>query len=157
MAPDARGLDWPAMRRTVLVIVLLGVLTAGCSLATASTDGGGFVAADGTTDIAAAEREPAPDVSGPTLDRSTLALSDLDRPVVIHFWASWGGPCAQEGPPLAASAERDADRGVQVVGVNVRDTRANAQSFEREYGISYPSWDDESASIASQCVSSSAR
>ncbi|HSJ45512.1 MAG TPA: TlpA disulfide reductase family protein [Euzebyales bacterium] len=137
------------MPRLLLVVAALAVLTAGCTLGTAA-EGDGFVSADGTTDIAAGEREPAPEVTGPTLDGSPLALADLNGPVVVNFWASWCGPCAQEAPHLAAIAERYADRGVQVVGVNVRDTTANALAFEREYDISYPSWDDESAQIASQ-------
>lgn len=126
------------------------VLVAGCSLGAASGEGDGFVSADGTTDFAPVDRQPAPDVVGPTLDGSSLALGDLDGPVVLNFWASWCGPCAQEAPHLAAVAEEFGKDGVEVVGVNVRDTVANAQSFEREYGISYPSWDDESAQIASQ-------
>ncbi len=137
------------MSRFLLVVAALAVLTAGCTLGTAA-DGDGFVSADGSTDIAAGERQAAPDISGPTLDGSSLALGDLDGPVVVNFWASWCGPCAQEAPHLAAIAEQYADRGVQVVGVNVRDTTANALAFEREYDISYPSWDDESAQIASQ-------
>ena len=137
------------MSRALLALVAALVLTAGCSLGTAS-DGSGFVSADGTTDIAVGDRQAAPAVTGPTIDGDELALADLDGPVVGNFWASWCGPCAQEAPHLAAVAEQYADRGVQVVGVNVRDTVANALAFEREYEISYPSWDDESAQIASQ-------
>lgn len=136
------------MRRTLLVVVATVVLLAGCSMASASDDGDGFVAAQGTTDFAVDQRQPAPAVSGPVLDGSTLSLAHLDGPVVINFWASWCGPCAQEAPHLAAIAEQYDD--VEVVGVNVRDTPVNATAFEREYDISYPSWDDESAAIASQ-------
>lgn len=132
------------------VMAALVVLTAGCTLGTAAADGDGFVSADGTTDIAVTDRRAAPAISGPTLDGSPLALEELDGPVVVNFWASWCGPCAQEAPHLAAVAEQYGDRGVHVVGVNVRDTAANAQAFEREYEISYPSWDDESAGIAAQ-------
>jgi thiol-disulfide isomerase/thioredoxin len=138
------------MPRFLLAIVALAVLTAGCTLGTAPADGEGFVSADGTTDIAIADRQPAPAVSGPTLDGSSLALEELGGPVVVNFWASWCGPCAQEAPHLAVISKQYADRGVRVVGVNVRDTTTNARAFEREYGIEYPSWDDESAQIASQ-------
>lgn len=141
-------LDWRSMIR-ILVIVTLLVLTAGCSLAAAPGENADFVAADGTADFAAGEREAAPDVSGPTLDGQVLSLAELPGPVVVNFWASWCGPCAAEAPHLAALDEQYGDQ-VSVVGVNVRDTPANAQAFEREYGISYPSWDDESAQIASQ-------
>jgi thiol-disulfide isomerase/thioredoxin len=89
-------------------------------------------------------------VTGPALDGSELSLEQFDGPVVVNFWASWCGPCAQEAPHLAALAEQYGPKGVSIVGVNVRDSVANAKAFEREYGIRYPSWDDESAQIASQ-------
>jgi thiol-disulfide isomerase/thioredoxin len=138
------------MRRTLLSVIAMAVLVGGCSLSAAPGEGSGFVSADGTTDFAPDDRQPAPPVTGPTLDGSSLALDELDGPVVLNFWASWCGPCAQEAPHLAAIAEEYEDDGVHVVGVNVRDTPTNAQSFEREYGIAYPSWQDESAQIASQ-------
>ena len=138
------------MRRTLLLAAAMFMLLAGCSLGSASGEGDGFVAAEGTTDFALQDREPAPEVSGPVLDGSMLALDDLDGPVVVNFWASWCGPCVQEAPHLAAIDEEFGKEGVEVIGVNVRDTPANAASFEREYGIAYPSWDDASAQIASQ-------
>lgn len=138
------------MHRTICLAVAVLVLISGCTLGSAAADGDGFVSADGTTDFAVEQRGPAPDVTGPTLDGEQLALSDVDGPVVLNFWASWCGPCAREAPHLAAIAEEYGPDGVSVIGVNVRDTRANATAFEREYGITYPSWDDESAQIASQ-------
>jgi thiol-disulfide isomerase/thioredoxin len=137
------------MHRTLPLVVALLLLATGCGMTAAPGDGEGFVAADGTTDFAPADRQPAPEVEGETLDGSTLALDELPGPVVVNFWASWCGPCAKEAPHLAAVAEQYDGR-VSMVGVNVRDSAANARAFEREYGIEYPSWDDESAQIASQ-------
>jgi thiol-disulfide isomerase/thioredoxin len=137
------------MRHTVFVVVA-ALLVAGCSVAASSNGGRGVASADGGTDFAPDDRQPAPAVAGPTLDRSSLALDELGGPVVLNFWASWCGPCAQEAPHLTAIAEEFEEDGVVVVGVNVRDTTANAQAFEREHGISYPSWEDPSAQIASQ-------
>lgn len=137
------------MRRT-LTLVVAGLALAGCSLGTAADAGIGFVSRDGGTDFAPDDRAPAPEIAGTTLDGSQLALSDLDGPVVLNFWASWCGPCVQEAPHLAAISRQYEPRGVSVVGVNVRDTRANARSFERDHQIPYPSLVDESASVASQ-------
>lgn len=149
MPVSGRTLDWVAMRRTSLLVALLMLMT-GCSLGSAPGEPGGFVSADGQTDFAADDRQPAPSISGLTLDGAPLSLADLSGPVVINFWGSWCGPCVAEAPHLAAVAEQYAAEGVSVVGVNVRDTTVNARSFEREYGITYPSWYDESAQIASQ-------
>ncbi len=110
----------------------------------------GFVDGAGIRDFAVGEREPAPNLVAETLDGERLALADLDGPVVLNVWASWCGPCAKESPHLQAINETYADEGVHVVGVNVRDERANARSFERDHGITYPSFYDEGSSLAHQ-------
>ncbi|MDQ6669193.1 MAG: TlpA family protein disulfide reductase [Chloroflexota bacterium] len=82
----------------------------------------------------------APDFSLGLFDGSTFSLSDALRtgkPVVVNFWASWCGPCADEAPLLQDAARRNADR-FTFVGVDVQDLDADAQSFLRKYGVSYP-------------------
>jgi thiol-disulfide isomerase/thioredoxin len=97
------------------------------------------------------DREPAPPVVGETLDGAELALADLDGgPVLVNFWASWCGPCIDEAPELRDLHDAYAAEGVHVVGVNVRDRATNAQRFERDFAIPYPSWQDPAAEIAAQ-------
>src|SRR6266852_210360 len=63
----------------------------------------------------------APDFSLGLFDGSTFKLSDTlasGKPVVLNFWASWCGPCADEAPFLQDGARRNADR-IVFVGVNV--------------------------------------
>ncbi len=134
--------------RPVTLALLLAVLVAACSTGTVTDPDAEFVPGDGTSLYAPADREPAPPVVGRTLEGRRLALADLDGPVVVNFWASWCGPCAEEAPHLAAIAREYRDRGVHVVGVNVKDQPANARSFERDFAVPYPSWYDEAATIA---------
>ena len=138
------------MRRALIVAasVAAGLLLAACQGGSATETGAGFVAGSGTVDLDVDEREPAPDVAGETLDGEDLSVGALDGPVVLNFWASWCGPCAAEAPDLVATHERYADRGVHLIGVNVRDSRTNARSFERDFEKPYPSLYDEDSSIA---------
>src|ERR1700716_1037164 len=82
----------------------------------------------------------APEFSLGLFDGSTFTLSDAlktGKPVVVNFWASWCGPCADEAPLLQDAARRNADR-VSFVGVDVQDIDADAQAFLRKYAVSYP-------------------
>lgn len=131
------------------------VLGLACALALAACTPGssqeqridGFVSARGGSFIELDQREPAPDVRAETLDGDMLALEDLEGPVLVNFWASWCAPCADEAPHLQAVHQAYGQE-LHVVGVNVRDNRPNALTFERDFGVTYPSWYDKAGSIA---------
>lgn len=85
-----------------------------------------------------------PRIEGTTIDGQALDLADLrGRVVVLNVWGSWCGPCRAEAPDLVAVSNETATRGVQFVGVNVRDNLAAARAFVRTYQIAYPSFDDQ--------------
>jgi thiol-disulfide isomerase/thioredoxin len=93
------------------------------------------------TTLPAAQRPAAPDISGRTVEGRQLSLSDYrDKIVVLNVWGSWCDPCRAEAPNLAAVAKETAGKGVQFVGINIRDyDTAQSKSFERSFGITYPS------------------
>lgn len=130
------------------LVVVFALIASACSGAAQGAPTAGFVAGDGSQSvIPAAERELAPVVEGETLAGEPLALADLRGPVVVNFWASWCGPCAKEAPALRNVATAYDGR-VEFVGVNVKDQPAAARTFEESFKVQYPSWYDETASIA---------
>ncbi len=114
------------------------VLT-GCS-ADPSTDAG-FVSGDGSVTILdPGARAQAPVVSGTNLEGQQLSTSDFPGDIIVlNVWASWCAPCRAEAPALEEVAAEYADQGVQLIGLNTRDSEASARNFIKNYGVSFPS------------------
>lgn len=138
------------MRRRVRVAALLAVLiggqaaVAGCSQSKADDTTGGFVSGNGTiTVVEAGDREPAPDLSGETLDGKPIALSDFrGKTVVVNVWASWCGPCREEAPELSKASDALKDDGVRFLGIAIRDEVSSAKAFNNRWNVDYPSIND---------------
>ena len=84
----------------------------------------------------------APDFSLGLFDGSTFTLSDAlktGKPVVVNFWASWCGPCADEAPLLQDAARRNADR-FTFVGVNVQDHRRRCAGLHEQIRHHLSEW-----------------
>jgi len=129
------------MRAALLVAVLALV---GCSTGTDAVARGGtfeFVSPGGQTEIfydPPAVRGTVGTLSGESLLRpgTTISLDDFrGEIVVLNVWGSWCGPCRSE----AGELQQVADSGVQVLGIDVRDSRSAAADFVQNYGLTYPS------------------
>jgi cytochrome c biogenesis protein CcmG/thiol:disulfide interchange protein DsbE len=107
----------------------------------------------GTVGPVSITTRPAPEFELVLFDQQSGAggrwrLSDqLDRPVVVNFWASWCIPCEDEAPVLEQAARRYRDR-VAFVGVDVQDSDDNARAFLRRFGVTYPNGPDPGGEIS---------
>jgi thiol-disulfide isomerase/thioredoxin len=146
-----------AVRRAVATAVtaaagVLCVAACGGQIAanTPASNGVNFVSGNGnSTYFKAGSRLAAPAISGSTLSGARFSLSSYrGKVVVINFWGSWCAPCRSEAPTLAVLSEQYQPRGVQFVGIDIRDSPASAQAFMQNFGISYPSLNDQGDEIA---------
>ena len=83
--------------------------------------------------------DPFPDFRLRGLDGQTLSsrwARDLNRPVIVNFWATWCGPCIHEIPTLNALFGSDA---VTVVAVSLDEVGPeDVRAFVSREGIDYP-------------------
>ncbi len=82
---------------------------------------------------------PAPDFTMPLLgsDGEFTLSEQRGQIIVLNFWGSWCVECRTESPELEAIQQRYADKGVQVVGVDFRDTERSALAFINQYNLTY--------------------
>jgi len=86
---------------------------------------------------------------GPTLTGSDVNITAFrGHLVVLVFWASWCGPCHDEQPDLNSVYAKWSARGVEFLGVDLRDDTKDALAFQRQLNVPYPSIADTNATLA---------
>jgi thiol-disulfide isomerase/thioredoxin len=94
--------------------------------------------------LKAQARHRMPALSGDELDGTRVTLSDLRGQVlVLNVWASWCAPCIAEAPNLAAVWKATSPQGVRFLGIDIKDERSSALSFQRNRQVPYPSVYDQ--------------
>ena len=104
---------------------------------------------------------PAPALAAPSAPAFTFALLDGSglfdsrsligkKILVVRFQASWCKVCAEEAPGIERTYEKYKPSGVEVVGVQIQDTAADAQRFLKGHGATYPAGLDPRLTIANR-------
>jgi len=93
--------------------------------------------------------DTAPNFSITTDRGKTITATNFGGKVlVLHFWASWCGPCVEEVPSLNEFQKKVADSGVVVLGISV-DTNVNAyRKFLDKYQVAFQTARDPDANIS---------
>ncbi|MCW2830253.1 MAG: hypothetical protein JWP31_945 [Aeromicrobium sp.] len=133
-------------RRLAAIATAVGAvaLVAGCGGASDDGSPNFDAATTGITRVEPADRQAAPVIEGDDLDGNPLSSADFaGKTIVVNVWGSWCGPCRKEAPAFAQVSKKYADRGVEFLGVNVRDNDAAAKSFDKKFGIDYRSLSDQ--------------
>lgn len=154
MAASRNGLA--GRRRAILALPLAAaLLLAGCaggdglSKQWQASDGS---AGDGsTTSFILEDRGDAVEFEGVTEHGERFGSDEtLGFVTVVNFWYAGCAPCRAEAADLVEVYEEFQPDGVQFVGVNTRDQRAQAVQFAEEFGVDYPSLMDTEGGRAAQ-------
>jgi thiol-disulfide isomerase/thioredoxin len=136
--------------KTLLRLAAIGAVVAiavtGCSAndSLAAQYGNGttknYISGDGTvTEVKPADRSKSIEFSTKTSTGTPISRKQFEgRVVVLNFWYASCPPCRVEAPALEALSKKYQSKGVQFIGVNVRDETDTAAAFERNFHITYP-------------------
>jgi peroxiredoxin len=92
---------------------------------------------------------PAPDFSLKDLQGKTFKLrSQLGKPVVIFFGATWCPSCRAEIPAYKAIYEKYARRGLEVIYIDINEPAEKVARFTKSYSFPYLVLLDRDGSVA---------
>ncbi|RFU69979.1 TlpA family protein disulfide reductase [Peribacillus saganii] len=83
-----------------------------------------------------------PDFHLTTLEGKTVKLSDFKgKKVILNFWATWCPPCKAEIPHMQRFYEKNKDKDVIILAVNLtseENGQAAIEKFVKKYDLTFP-------------------
>ena len=81
----------------------------------------------------------APDFKLNDSNDSLYVLSNLrGKVILINFWATWCGPCRMEIPDFIELYDKYNDKGFEILGISLSDSKEALVNFANVYKVNYP-------------------
>ncbi len=123
--------------------LLLSIVTAALATPSLAQEQPPAIGMPTSSDLAVGQSAP-PLKFEKLLKGDPLTGFERGRVYVVEFWATWCGPCIQAVPHLSELQTRYKDRGVTIIGTNVREMREDGggwtESFDEETRASVESF-----------------
>lgn len=94
---------------------------------------------------------PAPLFELETVDGQIIKLSDLKgKFVILNFWATWCVPCTKEMPEFQKAHQLLEDNNVEIIAINLGETKKKVDKFIQDYRLSFPVLLDKFGNVSEQ-------
>ena len=127
------------MRHVIIITILLGVI--GFTLYEALSNSMGVTGnLDSNPEAGLEIGARAPDFTLGTLEGGEVTLSEVGKPVMLNFWASWCPPCKAEMPHMVNFYESQNDD-VEIIAVNMvhqESNREDMETFHDDFKLNFP-------------------
>jgi len=144
----------PLTTRVRLPIVLTAIAAlvsvSACvgEIATDSTKGGYVTGGGAITTVPPSERKPAPELSGDDLDGQPISADEFKgKTLVVNVWGSWCPPCRKEAPALIKVSRDLKPKGVEFLGIAIRESATASRVFANRLNVPYPSISNPSGDL----------